>query len=130
MIVFIFFKRIFFCIYLLVVSYWRIIICLYWLVKIEKFYLYLKNYEMWRVKRIIKYGIFYERIKFIIIVIIFLLVIVIVLIIIVDMKFLVGILCFMIVVFSKIFKYFENIWYLVLIGCNIVFVKKKCNSND
>lgn len=46
MIVSIFFKRIFFCIYLPVVSYWRTITCLHWSVKIEKPYLYLKNYEM------------------------------------------------------------------------------------
>lgn len=84
MIVSIFFKRIFFCIYLPVVSYWRTITCLHWSVKIEKPYLYLKNYEMWRVKRIIKHGTFYERIKFITIVIILLPAIAIALTIIVD----------------------------------------------
>lgn len=129
MIVSIFFKRIFFCIYLPVVSYWRTTTCLHWSVKIEKPYLYLKNYEMWRVKRIIKHGTFYERIKFITIVIILLPAIAIALTIIVDMKLPVGTLCLMIVVFSKILKYSENIWHLVLIGCNIVLAKKKCNSN-
>lgn len=125
MIVSIFFKRIFFCIYLPVVSYWRTITCLHWSVNIEKPYLYLKNYEMWRVKRIIKYGTFYERIKFITIVIILLPAIAIALTIIVDMKLPLGTLCLMIVVFSKILKYSENIWHLVLIGCNIVLAKKK-----
>lgn len=125
MIVSIFFKRIFFCIYLPVVSYWRTITCLHWSVNIEKPYLYLKNYEMWRVKRIIKHGTFYERIKFITIVIILLQAIAIALTIIVDMKLPVGTLCLMIVVFSKILKYSENIWHLVLIGCNIVLAKKK-----
>lgn len=52
---------------------------------------------------------FYERIKFITIVIILLPAIAIALTIIVDMKLPVGTLCLMIVVFSKILKYSENI---------------------
>lgn len=124
MIVSIFFKRIFFCIYLPVVSYWRTITCLHWSVKIEKPYLYLKKSEKNNQARN-----FYERIKFITIVIILLPAIAIALTIIVDMKLPLGTLCLMIVVFSKILKYSENIWHLVLIGCNIVLAKKKCNSN-
>lgn len=114
MIVSISFKRIFFCIYLPVVSYWRTITCLHWSVKIEKPYLYLKNYEMWRVKRIIKHGTFYERIKFITIVIILLPAIAIALTIIVDMKLPLGTLCLMIVVQQNT----QVLWEYMTFGLN------------